>query len=138
YSFPGAGPGLVERFPAYSELMTETDGAGQHRSYLATEENFQILKSLEANNLVIPLVGDFVGPKAVRAVGRYLKEHGATVSAFYTSNVESYLHRDGTWKDFCGNVAMLPLDTASTFIRTVSGPMPNGQLGLNPVLSSMA
>jgi hypothetical protein len=138
YSFPGAGPGLIESFPAYAALMTETDAAGEHRGYLATEESFRILKALESNNLVIPLVGDFTGPKAVRTVGRYLKEHGATVTAFYTSNVEMYLHRDGSWNRFCDNVATLPLDTASTFIRTVPGRMLSGQLGLNPELANMA
>jgi hypothetical protein len=138
YTFPGAGPGLRESFPAYAELMMETDGAGGSRSYLATDENFQVLKILESNNLVVPLVGDFVGPKAIRALGRYLREHGATVTAFYTSNVEMYLRRDDTWNRFCDNVAMLPLDTASTFIRTVPGRMADGQLGLNPELGNMA
>ena len=37
--------------------MTATDGTGQNRSYLATEENFGILKQLEGNNLLVPLVG---------------------------------------------------------------------------------
>jgi len=39
------------------------------------------------------------------------------VTAFYVSNVESYLHRDGSWPTFCANVATLPLDDASVFIR---------------------
>ena len=30
--------------------------------------------------------------KALRAVGKYVRDHGATVSAFYLSNVEQYLH----------------------------------------------
>ena len=37
------------------------------------------------------IVGNFAGPKALRAVGSYLRQLGATVSAFYTSNVEMYL-----------------------------------------------
>ena len=134
YSFPG----LLEPFPAYAELMTETDGAGEHHGYLATEENFRILRELERNNVVIPLVGDFAGPKAVRSVGRYLKEHGATVTVFYTSNVEQYLRPFGTWSDFCSNVATLPLDRTSTFIRTVTGRQFSGQFGLIPELGNMA
>ncbi len=76
--------------------MTETDGRGEQRSYLASEENFRTLKQLERNNAIVPVVGNFAGPKALRAVGRYLNEHHATVSAFYTSNVEMYLFQQAT------------------------------------------
>ena len=65
----------------------------------------------------VPIVGDFAGPKALRATGAYLRERGATVSAFYVSNVEMYLERSGVWPAFCANVATLPLDAASIFIR---------------------
>ena len=60
----------------YAELMTATDESGEPRSYLASEENFTILKDLEAKNLVVPFVGDFAGPKAIRSIGKYLKETG--------------------------------------------------------------
>jgi hypothetical protein len=65
----------------------------------------------------VPIVGDFAGPKALRAVAAFLKDRGATVTAFYVSNVEQYLQRNGVWPTFCANVASLPLDAASTFIR---------------------
>ena len=71
--------------------MTATDEAGVHWSYLATEANFAFMKDLQARNLVVPVVGDFGGPKAIRHVAAYLKAHNATVSAFYLSNVEQYL-----------------------------------------------
>lgn len=106
--------------PTYAELMTETDEAGVNRSYLATEAGFAFLKELESKNLVVPVVGDFGGPKAIRAVGAYLKAHGATVTAFYLSNVEQYLYQDSKWTSFCRNVATLPLDGSSTFIRSSS------------------
>jgi hypothetical protein len=110
----------VRPSPTYAELMTEDDGAGASRSYLATEESFGVMKKLEAQNLVIPVVGDFGGPKAIRAIGKYLKAHGGTVSAFYLSNVEQYLYQDRKWTTFCNNVATLPLDATSTFIRSSS------------------
>jgi len=103
----------------YAELMTATDEQGQARSYLATEENFQIVRDLERRNLIIPVVGDFAGPKTLRSIGRYLKDHGATLSAFYTSNVEQYLFEQGDdWKHFLTNVAAFPLDASSAFIRS--------------------
>jgi hypothetical protein len=108
--------------PDYAELMTATDNSGVARSYLASEDHFRFLKDLHARNLLVPLVGNFAGPKAIRAVGRYLKDRNAMVSAFYLSNVEQYLRQDGIWENFCANVATLPLDETSTFIRSVRRP----------------
>jgi hypothetical protein len=109
----------VRPSPTYVELMTQTDGAGANRSYLATEDSFVLLKELESKNLVVPVVGDFGGPKAIRAVAGYLKERGTTVTAFYLSNVEQYLYQN-KMTAFCRNVASLPLDASSTFIRSSS------------------
>jgi hypothetical protein len=105
----------------YADLMVSTDYSGQARSYLATEESFAFIKDLESRNLIVPVVGNFAGPKAVRAVGRYIREHGSTVAAYYLSNVEQYLQQDGIWQNFCANVATLPLTDLSTFIRSRSG-----------------
>lgn len=129
----GGGFGRV----SYSELMIATDEGGQERSFLATEENFAVLKDLEARNLIIPVVGNFAGPSAIRAVGKYLKEMDARVSAFYLSNVEQYLHQDGVWGTFCRNAATLPLDETSTFIRSVRGGRYGQGVGLNSDLGNM-
>jgi hypothetical protein len=106
-------------FPSYEELQEATDAAGQNRGYLGTEAGYQYLKAFEASNLLVPVVGDFAGPKALRAVGRYVRAHGATVVAFYVSNVEQYLMQDGVFEAFARNVATLPTDARSTFIRSV-------------------
>jgi len=105
----------------YATLMMADNGIGQYMSYLASEENFAVLKDLETRNMLVPVVGDFGGDKAIRAVGKYLKSVDTTVSAFYLSNVEQYLVMDGKWDRFCGNAASLPLDDASMFIRTGNG-----------------
>jgi hypothetical protein len=103
---------------SYARLMSSTDSAtGTERTYLATEDNYGAVKTLQGRNLIVPVVGDFAGPKALRAVGAFLKERGATVTAFYVSNVEIYLQRDNRWQTFCANVAALPLDANSIFIR---------------------
>ena len=107
--------------PSYAELMAATDAAGRSRSYLATEEAFLWLKDLQSRNLVVPVVGDFSGPKAIRAIAKYLKAQGGAVGAFYLSNVEQYLVPASVWNAFCANVANLPLDSSSTFIRSQSG-----------------
>jgi len=107
--------------PTYSDLMTATDLRGAHRSYLASESAFAVVRELETANLVVPVVGDFGGPKAIRTIAAYLKAHDAVVGAFYLSNVEQYLAQDGKMTAFCRSVAALPLDQTSTFIRSTSG-----------------
>jgi hypothetical protein len=115
YSF-GRGNGW-QPFPTYKDLMIETDLSKVQRSYLASEELYGTLRDMETRNLVVPLVGDFAGPKALRSVARYLDVHHATVSVFYTSNVEQYLFRGDLWQRFYDNVAALPIDSRSTFVR---------------------
>ena len=120
---------LVNRLmPTYEGVMTESDNQGEQRSYLATEENFLTLQQFEKKNLLVPLVGDFAGPKALQSVGRYLKEHNTALTAFYTSNVEQYLfwRNSDSWKPFYANVATLPVNASSVFIRF------NTDMGANP------
>jgi hypothetical protein len=123
--------------PTYADLMTAADLAGVERSYLASEENFLFMKDLETRNMVVPVVGNFGGPKAIRAVGKYLKDRDAIVSAFYLSNVEQYLRQDLIWDNFCANVATLPLDETSTFIRSVRRGNAAPGIGLSSELGNI-
>ncbi len=145
-TFSFYGPGLSYwssggrggvRAPTYWDLMVEDDGKGQYRSYLSSDDNFTVVRDLHKKNLLVPVVGDFAGPKALRAVGRYLKEREVTVSAFYLSNVEQYLSREGKWEAFCGNAATLPLDESSFFIRSVRDGTAGPGIGLDSRLGSM-
>jgi hypothetical protein len=125
----GGGPGGRAN---YASIVSATDRlTGAERTFLADEDNFTLIKTLQTRNLIVPVVGDFAGPKALRSLGTYLKERGATVTAFYVSNVEQYLQRNGVWQKFCANAAALPLDAESTFIRpSNSGFGPIGSLAL--------
>ena len=123
YSFSNFGMGR-RQMPTFEELTKQDDDQGVNHGYLANELNFQALKRFHEKNLIVPLVGDFAGDKAIRAVGKYLKEREATVTAFYLSNVEQYLFQDAdNWRKFYENVATLPLDSTSTFIRSVFNGM---------------
>ncbi|HET9799364.1 MAG TPA: hypothetical protein VFP90_15300 [Gemmatimonadaceae bacterium] len=119
-SFGGRGFG-GRGMPTYGDLQTTTDFAGDNRAYLATEATFQAIKAFEAKNLLVPVVGDFAGTKALRAIGAYLTEHHAVVNVFYTSNVEQYLFQNGVAAQYYANVATLPLDDNSAFIRSARG-----------------
>jgi hypothetical protein len=110
--------------PTYRQLMLDTDGGDPARNlgFLATEDRFRRVQAVQRKNLIIPLVGDFAGPKTLKSIGRYLTHHNAVLSAFYTSNVEMYLfQQDNDWKRFYENVGRMPINTASTFIRFTIG-----------------
>jgi hypothetical protein len=129
YSFGSAGGMGGMNSPTYEQLMLATDGNGENRGFLSTEERFAYVRDFESRNLVVPVVGDFAGPKAIRGVGEYVKQHGGVVTAFYLSNVEQYLQGD-LWTRFCASVATLPLDDTSTYIFSGrGGPMTTGFYG---------
>jgi hypothetical protein len=122
----------------YGELQAATDGTGNYLAFLATESNYRWVKDLHTRNMIVPVVGDFAGPKAIRAVGQYLRDHNATVTAFYLSNVEQYLFQQGDdWRRWFTNVGTLPLDSTSTFIRSGRGGSSSGVIGLASLLASM-
>jgi hypothetical protein len=118
YGIAGRVGGRGGRYPTYQDLMEATDAAGVARSYLANETLYGRLRSLQMRNLVVPVVGDFAGPKALRRVGEYLKAHGAVIGTIYTSNVEQYLFQYGTWPAYYASVGTLPIDDRSVFVRS--------------------
>jgi hypothetical protein len=105
-------------YPDYRRLLLERDLDGRRASFFAREADFAFVKALQERNLVVPVVGDFAGEKTLRAIGAYLRERGARVSAFYTSNVEQYLFAGSAFERFARNVAALPHDGQSVIIRS--------------------
>jgi hypothetical protein len=112
--------------PGYGDLMTAVDSDNRNWSYLGSDAAYQQVRAMEVRNLIVPVVGDFAGPKAIRAIGEYLKDYGATVTTFYTSNVETYLFisnsgvtptPNGGWKKYFENLSTLPLDDSSLLVR---------------------
>jgi len=120
----GQGIGRNRGMPSFADLMIATDAEGLNRGFLGSEQQYDVIRQMHLRNLIVPVIGDFAGPKAVRAVGEYLRSHGAVVSAIYTSNVEQYLFRgDLNWRRYYENVATLPVDSSSTFVRAVFNNM---------------
>lgn len=130
----GAMAAFRPMYSTYAQIQTLTNLDGVNMAFLGNEANYQYLRDLHQKNLIIPVVGDFAGPKAIRGVGEYLKQRHATVTAFYLSNVEQYLFKGmDDASRFYKNVGTLPIDSTSTFIRSVP---PNGFGGALSVLSS--
>jgi hypothetical protein len=123
YSYASSSPNNA--VPSYSNLMVGTDGRGKNWAYLDTEERYRYVRDMQVKNLIVPLVADFGGPKTIKTIGQYLKDHGALVSTFYISNVEDYLN--ATWAQYRANLAALPVDDSTLLIRFV--PVSNTVLG---------
>ena len=105
-------------YPTLRQLLLETDRSGEQRNFLATEDKFQFVKSLEDKNLVVPVVGDLAGSHALSEIGKYVADRDQTISALYTSNVEFYLVRQGSFLSFAQTVSELPIDERSVIIRS--------------------
>ena len=114
------------RYPSFQDLQLASDGQGANRAYLASEPAFAFVKALQHRNLIVPIVGDFAGPRALRAVGEYVAARGGSVTTYYTSNVEQYLFQDGSWMAFAENLGALPVDESSTLIRSCFNNCSNG------------
>lgn len=142
YSYiPEYGPNAViaRGMPSFSTLMRQDDGAGVNRSFLGSEAVYRAVRGMHKRNLIVPVTGDFAGGHALAAVGDWLRAHEAIVGTFYLSNVEQYLFQDNdTWPRFYANVATLPLDASSTFIRSISNRWGRGMVsrGANSPLMS--
>ena len=108
-------------YPTLKDLITQTDLNGKPGNFLASAEDYDFLRNMHRRNLIIPVVGDFGGKKALASVGDYLRKHGLTVTAFYTSNVEQYLFDSASFAAFVANVKKLPITDKSLFIRSASG-----------------
>jgi hypothetical protein len=125
-AFVSYGPGISTRGASGGGGGAQTfadltgfayDDMGQPQSFLTTDENFRDVKTLHEKNLIVPVSGDFGGPKALRAIGAYVQKQGGSISAYYVSNVEQYLFQDGKDRQFYANVATLPITASSVFIR---------------------
>ncbi|HEX4347138.1 MAG TPA: hypothetical protein VHZ73_06175 [Vicinamibacterales bacterium] len=106
-------------YPTLRDLLLATDASGHPWNYLDLEDDYQFLRSLEGQGRVIPVVGDVAGPRAMRAIAADIGARGERVSAFYISNVENYLFRDGTFSRYADNISRLPRTNRSMVIRSV-------------------
>ena len=118
--FHSTGRAPQASYPTFRDLVLGTDRTGRRANYLAEEDAFQFLKSLQARDQVIPVVGDLGGATALSAIARLLRTEKLTASAFYTSNVEFYLRGDQA-RQFVENIRRIPWAPNGVIIRSHFG-----------------
>jgi len=125
-------------YPSQRDLYTATDLQGQAVSYLSSDARFRVVRDMERADRVVPVVGDLSGPTAMKAIAAYLRERNLGVSAFYVSNVEMYLFRQGNFPRYADNVRALPSLPGAVIVRSSfgrgwrggePGPLPQPQPG---------
>jgi hypothetical protein len=104
--------------PTYRMLLLARSPSGRFGSFLDSPEDYSFVRDLSRAQRIVPVVGDFGGPHALRAIGGWVRAHGLTVSAFYTSNVEFYLMRNHAFAAFVANLRELPSQPESVLIRS--------------------
>jgi hypothetical protein len=108
-------------YPTLRQLLLAEDRDGNRLGFLASEQRFGVVRALQRDDRIIPVVGDLAGDHALAAIGRDMARRGLTLSAFYTSNVEFYLWGDGTFDRFARTVAAMPRDRHSVIVRSCFG-----------------
>jgi hypothetical protein len=104
-------------YPSLRDLLGAKSPAGKTEGFLASEDAFRFLQTMEREHRIIPLVGDFAGDKALPGLAAFLQKESLTVSTYYVSNVEQYLLEPKVWSKWVRNIAALPKDDSSLFIR---------------------
>jgi hypothetical protein len=103
--------------PSLRRLLLSRDPGGEAGHFLARPADYAFVRGLVRAGRVVPVTGDFAGPRALRALGDRLRARGERVTAFYVSNVELYLLRAGTFDRFAENLRALPADPRAVLIR---------------------
>jgi len=117
--FQARGQPLRNYYPSLRTLLREKDRDGRQLSFLALEPAYRFVRSMQARDLIIPVVGDVSGSRAMRAIAADMKARALTVSAFYISNIEYYLFPPGTFARYAANLNSFPHDQQSMVIRSV-------------------
>ena len=108
-------------YPSLRQLILEHDASGRLRGFLANEDDYQFLKSMQRRNLIVPITGDLAGAQTLSGIGHYLEEIDERVSVLYVSNVEDYLLQDGTFGSYLAGVRALPRHGQAVVIRSYFG-----------------
>lgn len=109
--------GSQRTYPTLGEILSIRDPATDTASFLFTEERYRAVRRLVMENRVLPIVGDFGGAHALKAVGEDMRARKLALGVFYTSNVEQYLFDGRKHGAFVASVAAMPHDDASRIVR---------------------
>ncbi len=119
-----AGPGMNARFlampiyPTFGSLIRTKDREGKPAHFLAQELTYQAVRQAQAEDRIIPIVGDFAGRNSLPRLNDWLRGQGLLVSILYISDVEFFLLRAGTFHAYIEHLNRLPWADGALLIRS--------------------
>jgi hypothetical protein len=119
--FTSLGRAPQPYYPTFRQLVLERDADGRQMSYLADDSAFAVVQTMHRQHRIVPVVGDLASPTLLPRLGHWLRERGIGVSTLYTSNVEDYLIRDGTFATYVRGVRALPRAPNAVIVRSWFG-----------------
>ncbi|WP_422930329.1 hypothetical protein [Singulisphaera sp. PoT] len=119
-----AGPGLEARFlalkmyPTLGRMIGTDDRESRPAHWLAREETYQFIRTLQRGDLVIPIVQDFAADRSFTRLRDWLNRTDLFLSVLYISDVEFFLMRHGRFRAYVESLARLPWHKDALLIRT--------------------
>jgi hypothetical protein len=119
-----AGPGPEARFlalrmyPTIGRLMAERTRSGRPGHWLADDAMFETVRALQRNDSILPVVADWSGGSAMRAVADHQRKMKMQVGVVYVSDVEFFLFRGGLFDRYVASLAGLPIHPRAVVVRT--------------------
>jgi hypothetical protein len=120
FTFIRFSPGTVHA--DFKEILLGQDLHGNYANFLSNNDSYRLIRQMQKENRIIPLVGDFGGTQAIAALAAEMRRRNLLLGVFYLSNVEDYLMMRGLPDDpmeqFVVNLEGLPHDHRSLLVRT--------------------
>jgi hypothetical protein len=85
-------------------------------SYLSTQSQYDFVRKRVVARRVRPMLGNLLGDRALRSIGRAARRLSVVIRALYLSNAEQYWRRYSA--DYRKNIQALPFDKRSWVLRT--------------------
>lgn len=118
----------LRRYPTLAELLMARIREGKASGFLAEENVFRRVQSLELANAVVPIVGSLQG-RVVSRLSELLHRRNLQLGGLYVSNVEQYVFENDQWRSWIDNLRQLPLAPEAILIRSYfeneQGPVPD-------------
>jgi len=113
-------------YPTYRDFLLATDQNGRNWNFLNDDWQFQRLKTMQTNNLIIPIVGDLTGEQSLSTIAEFAKKRRKSITTIYISNAEQFIFEEKLFDQYMNNIKNLPKNSSSLLIRTVANK--KGQL----------
>jgi hypothetical protein len=121
FDMDGPGGRRYGRLPNLKEILSQRDLNNKQGNFLAVTDDYNFVRDMHKRNMIIPIVGDFAGKKALAQIAAYLRKNKYTLTVFYLSNVEIVLmewNGSDMFADFVENVKKMPFHDKSLLIRS--------------------